>query len=178
MLLWIAGGLLVLVVLAGLYFLGTQLTGGSTPEASPAPSATETPIPEPTAAQPPGVHPWDTLFGGECIDPYVNPWAEEFTVVDCAAPHAAQLVYRGELPGDAAAPFPGEDALSAQTVELCRAAGVIDVAAASGVPDLQVQASYPLEEQWGSGERTYYCFANRSGGEPLTGTVQGPGPAA
>ena len=43
--------------------------------------------------------------------------------------------------------------------------------------DLQVQAAFPVtEEQWAAGERNYYCFANRAGGEPLTGSIAGPGP--
>ena len=67
------------------------------------------------------MHAWNTLFGGECIDPFESAWAEEFTVVDCAAPHAAQLVYRGDLPGDAAAPFPGEAEIASQMNLLCTA---------------------------------------------------------
>ncbi len=32
-----------------------------------------------------------------------------------------------------------------------------------------MQAAFPVtEEQWAAGERNYYCFANRAGGEPLT----------
>lgn len=183
LLLWIAGGLVVALVLAGLYFLGTQLAGGGdeTPAASPSPSAEPTPeaAPEPTAPQPAGVHAWDTLFGGECLEPFSGAWAEEFTVVDCAAPHAAQLVYRGLLADDAAAPFPGEAELASRMNLLCTAPGVIDVAAATGVNDLQVQGAYPVtEEQWAEGERTYYCFVNRAGGEPLTGSLQGSGPTA
>lgn len=125
------------------------------------------------------MHAWDTLFGGECIDPFESVWAEEFTVVDCAAPHAAQLVYRGTLPGDAAAPFPGEAALAAEMPALCRAAGVFEPTLVAGIPDLQVQGSFPVtEEQWAAGQRNYYCFANRAGGEPLTGPINGPGPTA
>ncbi|MDQ0893799.1 hypothetical protein [Agromyces ramosus] len=180
-LIWVAGSLVVLLVIAGLFYLGTQLTrggGGASPSAEGTPSAVEeTPVPPPTAPQPVGVHAWNTLFGGECVDPFVDVWAQEFAVVDCVNPHAAQLVYRGMLPGDAAAPFPGEAELGTQMATLCRADGVIDSAAASPIPDLQVQGSYPLAEQWAAGERTYYCFVNRAGGEPITGTLQGPGPA-
>lgn len=182
LLLWIAGGLVVALVLAGLYFLGTQLAGDgddAAPAPTPAPTAEPTPTPEPAGPQPAGVHAWDTLFGGECLDGFTSPWAEEFTVVDCAAPHAAQLVYRGELAEDAAAPFPGEAELGSRMTTLCTAPGVIDVGAASGVNDLQVQGAFPVtEEQWAEGERTYYCFVNRAGGEALTGSLQGPGPAA
>ena len=126
-----------------------------------------------------GVHAWDALFGGECLEPFAGPWQEEFTVVDCAAPHAAQLVYRGVLPGDAAEPFPGEAELASQMNLLCTATGVINLAAVAGMEDLQVQASFPVtEEQWAEGERNYDCFANRAGGEPLTASIAGPGPAA
>ena len=178
---WIAGGLVVAVVIAGLFFLGTQLPfgGGEAQSPSAEPGVTETPVPEPTAQQPVGVHAWNTLFGGECIDPFVSVWEEEFNVVDCAAPHAAQLVYRGELTVDAAAPFPGEAEVAAQTLAACTADGVIDAGLVAGIPDLQVQGAFPVdEEQWTSGERTFYCFANRAGGEQLTASIAGPGPAA
>ncbi|MGW9631637.1 hypothetical protein ACWGST_13120 [Agromyces sp. NPDC055520] len=181
-LIWVAGGLVVLLVLVGLYYLGTMLSGGGGANeaagGSPSASSSETPVEAPTAPQPAGVHAWNTLFGGECIEPFESVWVEEFTVVDCTTPHAAQLVYRGTLPGDEAAPFPGEAALTEQMPVLCRAAGVFDPALVAGIPDLQVQGSFPVtEEQWAEGQRSYYCFANRAGGEPLTGPINGPGPA-
>ena len=126
------------------------------------------------------MHAWNTLFGGECIDPFGSAWAEEFTVVDCAAPHAAQLVYRGTLPGDATTPFPGEsrDRLADEPA-LHGARRDRRRRGRRASNDLQVQAAFPVtEEQWAAGERTYYCFANRAGGEPLTAASPGPGPAA
>jgi hypothetical protein len=180
-LLWIAGSLAVLVLLAGLFWVGTLLSGGgagqqAAPTASEAP--TETQEAAPTAPQPVGTHAWNTLFGGECIDPFGSAWDEEFSVVDCANPHAAQLVYRGTFAGDAATPFPGDAELASQMNLLCTAPGVIDLATVAGIADLQVQASFPVtEEQWTEGDRTYYCFAFRSGGEPMLGSIAGPGPA-
>ncbi len=181
-LLWIAAGLVVCLVLAGLFYVGTLLSaagGGEAAAPSAAPVETETPVAEPTAPQPAGVHAWNTLFGGECVEPFVSVWEEEFTVVDCAAPHAAQLVYRGELAVDAAAAYPGEAEVAAQATAMCTADGVIDVGLVAGIPDLQVQAAFPADEQqWADGERTVYCFANRVGAEPLTGSIAGPGPTA
>ncbi|TFD32046.1 hypothetical protein E3T49_05040 [Cryobacterium cryoconiti] len=188
---WIAGGLALVVVLAALFFLGQSLVGGGDPapvavgtsSATPTPSATPTEAPpapvEVTGPQPAGEHAWDTLFGGECLQPYVSPWEEKFTVADCATPHAAQLVYRGVFAGDAATAFPGEAELAGQINALCSAPGVIDPAAAAAYSDLQVQGSYPVtEEQWTDGARYYYCFVSLASGEPLTATVAGPGPAA
>jgi hypothetical protein len=181
-LLWVAGALLAIIVLVGLFFLGQRLGSGSTPVAAPTPTPTATPTPTPTPAptgtQPAGVHQWDALGGGECVQPYTSPWDEEFTVVDCAAPHTAQLVYRGTFPGDETTAFPGETALSSQINLLCSAPGVIDLAAARAYPDVQLQGSYPVtDEQWTSGQRSYFCFVSRSSGEPLTTSVAGPGPA-
>lgn len=181
-LLWIAGGLVAVLVLGGLFLLGTKLPFGAQPAASgPATSdsaaPSDTPAPAPTAAQPAGVHAWNTLFGGECIDPFTDAWAQDYTVVDCAAPHAAQLVLRGTLPGEAGAAFPGDAELAAQLGTACQADGVLDGNAIAGLSDLQLVFSYPLAEQWDAGERTFYCFANRSSGEPLTGSIAGATPS-
>ena len=103
--------------------------------------------------------------------------AETFTVVDCTAGHSGQLVYTNLVSADPAAPYPGVDALAQQINTLCTASGVIDLSAAAAYPDLQVQGAFPATEaQWKSGQRSYYCFANRSGGQPLTSSVAGPGP--
>ncbi len=188
----IAGLLAVLLVLVGLFALGTRIpslfgasapsqpaSASRTPSATPTPTPTPTPtvIPKPAAAVGPGEHAWDTLGGGECIQPYTSPWAETFTVVDCAADHSAQMVYTNLLSADPAAPYPGADALAQQINALCTAGGVIDLNAAATYPDLQVQGTFPAtEEQWKSGQRSYYCFASRSSGQPLSTSVQGQGP--
>ena len=129
--------------------------------------------------QPAGVHEWNTLFGGECLEPYVSPWENEFTVVDCAAGHTAQLVYRGDFGGDTSTVFPGEAELAAQINLLCTTPGILDLNAAGAYPNLQMQGSYPItSEQWSDGQRNYYCFVSRTAAEPLTISIAGPGPAA
>jgi hypothetical protein len=123
------------------------------------------------------VQKWDALGGGECIQPFTTPWAETFTVVDCATPHAAQMVWTDVLSADPAAPYPGADALAQQIGALCTAPGVIDLAAGAEYTGLQVQGSFPAtDQQWRDGQRSYYCFASRSTGEPLTTSVAGGGP--
>jgi hypothetical protein len=135
-----------------------------------------------------GSHRWDELRGGECVDPFATAFAENFTVVDCGAPHAAQLLLRGTFPASAAldaspAPptpsppvddYPGLAALQSQITLLCSAPGVIDLAAAGVYNDIQFQASYAATAaEWKGGQHDYFCFANRSSAKPITGSLAG-----
>ncbi|RNE67292.1 hypothetical protein EEJ31_00470 [Cryobacterium tepidiphilum] len=167
---WAAGILLASVILFSLFFFGQRL--GSSPAVPATP--TPTPTPAPTAAQAPGVHVWNTLFGGECLQPYNSPWDHDFTVVDCATPHAAQLAYRGTV--DPTAAFPGEKALAGQINDLCTAPGIIDLAAARDYPHLVMQGSYPITQTQWEENPYYYCFVSSSSGQPLTADIAGPGP--
>lgn len=201
--LWIAGSVLAVLVLIILFILGTKLAGSTSPvpartaksaEPSARPSATPSTTPRPSAVPADssgraavGLHDWRDLRGGECVDPFTTPYAEKFTVVDCAAPHPAQLVFRGTFPeaapstprpltADPAASsgFPGDSALKAQINLLCTAPNVIDLAAAGAYTDIQFQAAYAADAaEWKSGQHDYFCFVNRSSGEPITGSVAG-----
>ncbi|QHC69046.1 septum formation family protein [Rathayibacter sp. VKM Ac-2801] len=187
----IAAGAVIL--LAGLFAIGIAVGsagGQAEPQAAPVvsetPAAKPTPSPTPTATLPTvgplpvgplpvGTWAWSALLGGECVDPFDSVWAEEFTVVDCATAHSAQLVATAELT-DAA--FPGQDALAVTVSSLCQAQGVVDVAAAETYGDVQVAGAFPVtQEQWDAGERSYYCFVDRAGGGELTGSLAGT-PAA
>jgi len=179
-LLWVVGGLVAVLALIALFFVGTRLPALfahkapvvlSTPSASPTPSSTAKAV-GPVAN---GVHPWDALLGGECLDPYTSPWAEKFTVVDCAKPHTAQMVFRGTFDTTADPSYPGVEKLQAQISLLCAAPGVINLAAAGAYNDVQLQGSYAVnEDEWAQGEHDYFCFVNRSSGQPLTGSVAVP----
>jgi len=176
----VAGGLLALLALVALFFAGTRLpalfahqtpVSSTSPSASPTPSSTARPV-GPVAN---GVHAWDELLGGECLNPFTNPWAEKFTVVDCATPHPAQMVFRGTFDTATDPTFPGADKLQAQISLLCAAPGVINLAAAGAYSDAQVQGSYAVTEQeWVDGEHDYFCFVSRKSGQPLTGSVALP----
>jgi hypothetical protein len=176
-LLAVTAGLLAVVALVGLFFVGSRLGANADPEpsASRAPR-TATPTPVPTVLPPGpvavGTHRWDQLLGGECLGAWPGPWARTYRVVDCAAPHQAQLVARARF-ADAATPdYPGQEALQSRMSVLCSAPGVIDLAAASAYKDAEIEASYPVTAaQWDAGDRWYYCFVTRSSGEPLTGSV-------
>lgn len=174
-LLWVAIGLVAVLALIALFMLGHRL-GTPEPIAAPAPSDTPAPEPEPepepeppTGPAEPGVHAWSELRGGECLDPYTNPWAEEFTVVDCALPHPAQVLLRAPFPGtEESTPFPTAAALQSQINVLCSAPSVIDLAVAGAYADIQIDGSYAITaEQWDDGLRDYTCFVSRSSGEPI-----------
>jgi hypothetical protein len=181
----------VVLALVALFMVGTRLRDepqasapaapapSSTPRLTATPAPTPTIMPKPSVAQQPGVRAWNTLGGGECLQPYTGPWADTFTVVDCATGHAAQMVYTALLSTDPAEPYPGAGALAQSTGPLCSQPGVISMTAAAAYPDLQVQASYPATAgQWTGGDRSYYCFASRTSGQPMTGSIAGPGPAS
>lgn len=198
---WVAAGLLAVILLIGLFVLGTRLpamfaapvatptpatSAKPSPTPSPTPTSTPTPISTPTptltpqkpkGTQPPGTYAWDELGGGECLEPYTSPWAEKFAVVDCTKAHSAQLVYSGTLPESASAQYPGADKLGSEATKLCTAGGIINLDAASRYADIQVQPSYPATaETWKSGARSYSCFASRSSGKPMTISIAGSGP--
>jgi hypothetical protein len=179
-LLTVLGSMLAVIALVALFFLGMRLPdllgpapAVTAPSASPSPSASAVIAIGPVA---PGTYHWDELLGGECLDPYQSPWQDEYTVVDCANPHPAQMVHTGTfpIPDTGAEAYPGEDVLQSQALALCRAPGIFSPAS-SAINDGQVAASYPVSaEDWDAGRRTYYCFVTRSSGEPITGDLTLP----
>ena len=163
-------------ILATIIAIGAWMVGGilGTPAVAPVP--TETAVPAlPTATQPPGVYPFGQLFGGECIDPFVDPWAETFTVVDCTVPHAAQLVYAGGLAVDGTyLSYPGDSRIGKAALAGCSRQGILDLGAAKKITDLQISASYSASSvAWDSGDTRYFCFASRAGGTPLEKSIAG-----
>ena len=188
----VGAGLVAVLALVALFLAGTRLPGPA-PEADTTPSAAPSPTPSETVAAPaepvapvvtvgpvaPGTYKWRELLGTECLEPYVSAWESEYTVVDCANPHGGQLVYRGRFDESAVDAYPGVDALQARMNLLCSSPENIDYAAASQFDDIQISASFAgTEDDWKSGNRNYFCFVNRSSGQPLTGSVAMPARAA
>jgi hypothetical protein len=179
-LLSVLGGILAVLAIVALFFVGARLPdllgpapAVVAPTGSPSPSASPGIALGPVA---PGEYAWDELLGGECVDPYVDPWQSTFVVVDCADPHPAQMVHRGVIPEDldVTGLYPGEDVLQPQIIAFCRGRGIFDPAMVGGLADAVVQASYPTEEVWDEGGRDYFCFVTRSSGEPITGDLALP----
>ncbi|MGV8851435.1 MAG: septum formation family protein [Rhodoglobus sp.] len=172
----IAAGLVAALALTALFLGGIKIGEAATP------AAVATPVPTDTAGSTPAVGPlpagtygWDELLGGECLDPFDSAWQDEYTVVECAQPHAAQLLVRGTFDDAVSAPFPEADELVARTTSLCSTDAVINFAAAQSVSDLELIASFaPNAAKWDAGQRDYYCFATRSGDDALTESVAHP----
>lgn len=168
----VAGGL-VAVLLIIVLFLAGQRIAANTPApavaADPTPTASAGPVAGPL---PPGDYYWDRLLGGECISPFTSPWEDTFTVVDCGQPHPAQLVLKGTFPATDDPAYPGVDALQTLAASLCAVPTVIDYAAAASANDIQVLTSFAADEaDWSAGNRTFYCFVNRTGGAEFATSV-------
>lgn len=166
------GGLLVALALVAVFMLGTR-SPGILPQPEAEPDVVEE-APNPVAAAPvvgpiaAGTHAWNELLGTECIEPFGSVWDEEFTVVDCATPHTAQMISRGIFGDEAYADYPEEGELQARINLLCTSPASVNYAAAGALSDIAVSASYPASaEEWDAGEREYFCFLTRSTGEPL-----------
>ncbi|QEE60333.1 hypothetical protein FVA74_01190 [Salinibacterium sp. dk2585] len=162
----VGGGAALTLLLVGLYALGTTLGGG--PDAATADGAgAEASV---TALEP-GVHPWTALQGGECLDPMDSVWAEEFTVVECDAPHAGQFLYGGQV-GPEVTVYLDAEGWQGLTTTLCDAGELLDLDAASAITDLEWQLTYAGDAtEWANGDRSYGCFVSRTSGEPLTGSL-------
>lgn len=181
-LLWVAGSVVALLALVALFLLGTKLptilgpAPGAAVVTSASPSASPTPTTPPIGPVAPGVYQWDALLGGECVAPYVGPWAQKYTVVDCETPHPAQVVTKGTFAtAEGVVAYPGAETLQSQVNLLCTSPTVVDYAKANAYTDIQYQASYALSEQeWNDGNHFYYCFLSRSAAGDITGTIAVP----
>nr|BFF16132.1 hypothetical protein GCM10025699_74350 [Microbacterium flavescens] len=126
----------------------------------------EVAAPQPTGPLAAGTHPWSDLRGGECLAEAADAWQQEYEVVACDQPHAAQVTVVGELDD---ADYPGAEALQARLSTLCSSPEALDLTAAADYRDIEVAANYPLSDtEWASGDTSYACFVDRSSGEPFT----------
>ncbi|CAO1654076.1 septum formation family protein [Salinibacterium sp. NYA9b] len=173
----IAGGLVAALALVALFLAGTRLGPSVMPAAvaSPTPSATATAVVPVVGPLAPGTYQWNELAGGECLDPFASAWEQEYTVIDCTQPHAAQLLTVGLFEDAASDPYPEAEELASRTATACSTDAVIDFAAAQSFSNLEIVASFAANaSDWDAGNRDYYCFATRSGDAALTTSVAQP----
>jgi len=143
----------------------------SVPVAVPTPvETTAPPVPE---IRDPGTYAWSELFGGECIDPYSSAWSEEFTVVACEEPHAAQLVAVGDFATLDLSAYPGDAEIGPLVSAECQKQGVLNLAAAGAYPNMEVSFAHAANlDDWEAGNTAFYCFVSLADGSDITGSVQ------
>lgn len=174
----VACGLIAVLLLIALFFIGEHL--GAASAAAQITSSTTGSKSTPTPAgnggpAAPGVQQWSALQGGECIQPFSSAWAVTFTVVACTDNHDAQMVFKGRLSDTDDTGYPSASDFQTQLTALCSAPTAINYKAAASVTDLQVSFSYPpTSASWIGGDRTYYCFVDRVSGDSLPGDLSVP----
>ncbi len=122
----------------------------------------------------------DRVRIGECFDwdtpPTEDDVLPDVRIVDCAAPHDAELIHRfGWKPqdsGEAPPGYPGLDRLMEYAAPPCEAAFEAYVGAASWTTDLYVLPTLPLRSAWVSGGRNFECVVEAVDGAKLTGSVK------
>lgn len=172
----IAAGLVAALALTALFLAGTRIGDSIVPAAVATPTPTDIASAAPTVGPlPVGTYAWNELLGGECLEPFDTAWQDEYTVIECAQPHAAQLLTVGHFDDAVSAPYPEVDDLVARTSAACSTDKVINFAAAKSFTDLELVASFaPTVSDWDAGQRDYYCFAIRSGDDALTESIAQP----
>ncbi|MFT6973010.1 MAG: hypothetical protein ACJAV4_000225 [Pontimonas sp.] len=175
--LWVGGTLGLMGLLVGAFFVGRSLGASEAPEVRAVIESErqEPPIVFPSLTggpQNPGVWAWDVLRGGECLALFDNAFAEEFEVVDCSAPHLAQLVRAQLVSRDRTENFPGEPAMAIVAQDICDVLDVIDTEYAQRFATLVKEIAYPVTaDQWHDGQRVVYCFMRSSTGEIFEATL-------
>ncbi len=91
------------------------------------------------------------------------------TAVDCAGPHAAEVVATLDPYGDLDLPFPGRDALDRFATGACTAAfeAMTEPSDRAGLEPL---ALVPAPAAFGTGDREVYCLVHAADGSALTGS--------
>jgi len=173
--LWILGTLATVAALVGAFLAGQHIANLGAVEPEVVPEVVEETITFPDLTGGPvgpGVWSYDELRGGECISGYAGAFAESYSVVSCASPHDAQLVFAQLLSDNPAEAYPGEEVVAAQAPDICDAGLSLNREIAAEYADLVMESSYPVDTtQWESGSRVVYCFISRGSGATLMGSL-------
>jgi hypothetical protein len=169
--LWVLGTLATMGVWVGAFLAGQFVAGGAEePEETIAPvEEVESLVSLGGPPRSAGQWEWSELQGGECFARFEGAFAEEFSVVSCQTPHAAQLAVADLISADIGEAYPGNDVVLARAREVCDLKDEVDAEAAAEYSDLRIAYSYPVDSaQWDKGQRGVYCFLYSESGQPLT----------
>jgi hypothetical protein len=134
------------------------------PQTTVAPGAT-TPAGGSTSALSPQV--------GQCIRDPVPDQVTALTtieVVDCAVPHAAEVIANVAVPGST---FPGDQQLDATAETSCKSEFQLFVGIPYDSSVLNMNYVAPTEEGWANGDHAIDCYLVTGDGSPLTGSMRG-----
>lgn len=164
-LVWVAVVVALILLMAISYIVGDRISSIQVTPVEPEPTQTAQPLPEDEPV-PPGTYRWTELHGGECISFFRNAWQEEFVVIDCSIPHAAQLIRAASLTTSTF--WPETAAYERDLPNICQSPEVLDLEIAGNYADIQLSYSYPTSQaEYRDVEDRYFCFISRSSGEPL-----------
>lgn len=125
----------------------------------------------------PGTTPVTELAEGQCFDGLGDVTEDGFviavTVVDCAAPHEAELYATFTHPD--AATYPGEEAVTSMADQGC--VDRFDSFAGISYARSTLEATYlfPTAVSWREGDRVIQCVLHSGDGQPLTESMRGRG---
>ena len=115
----------------------------------------------------------EELLEGDCVRDFRrgnSPLLPEYTLVDCAAPHAAELVHIAEF--DDLDVYLGDEASSDLAESICDAAMNYRLNIDDGVDELPnafLFGVYQSRANWEVGTTNFQCFLMNRDGTPLTG---------
>jgi hypothetical protein len=96
---------------------------------------------------------------------------ETVDLVDCDAPHTAEVVFVGHLNLDRDRPYPGGTDLTEEVDRRCRS---FDVDSIDRLDDFGLLPVAPDESSWEMFQGRFVCVAIPFGGEPVQGSLMAP----
>ena len=171
---WLIGTIATLLVWAGAFLHGSNLANPQEPSGVEVLEPTievSLPLLGPPSLEP-GTWVWSELRGGECLQNFADPFAENFVVVSCDLPHNAEVIFATLISQNISDPYPGISSVVAQARQQCDLAEKVDIEKVAQFRDLRIAYSYPVSStQWERGERGVYCFGYSESGEPFVDEV-------
>ena len=124
-----------------------------------------------------GGRPRGSLTPGECFDAStfsagvpIDP--ATITLRLCAGPHQHEVFAVLAHPGNAAAPYPGDDTINAYANDRCIAAFTDYVGTPYRLSTLDYSTVQPTAQTWSSGDRQVACVLHDADFVPVTGTMK------
>ncbi len=129
-------------------------SGGTEPDATPSTGATTPPRPGTPVIPDGGL----SIAVGDCFTGTATT-SRDVTPIPCDGPHGSEIYAVLLSPGDASAPYPGQEALLDQVAPICREDAFTDYV---GVPWNESRyftaPLVPSDVTWAEGDRVVACF--------------------